>query len=213
MAAAYVSSVGAGVASAVSTVSANEPAGTTGDLLIAFCWANSTTSAWTPPAGWSNGDQDTTASTAVFYKTSTDTGGTSQTFTRSASTAAAGLIIVRVSGWLSLDASDTVNGGAAANLVLPTLTALVAGTFLLQIVAKGTTTAGSWTPPGTATERVDTTTSGSALPYAIGDETVAAGATGTRTWVASQSQQGRGAIIAISPPVAAQNNSGFLAVL
>jgi hypothetical protein len=213
VAAAYVSSVGAGVASAVGTVSANEPAGTTGELLVAFCWANSTTSAWTPPAGWSNGDQDTTASTAVFYKTAADAGGTSRTFTRSVTTAAGGLIIVRVSGWLSFDASDTVNGGAAANLVLPTVTAAAANTFLLQIAAKGTTTAGTWTAPGTATKRVDTTTSGSALPYAIGDETVAAGATGSRTWVASQSQQGRGAIIAISPAVATQSSAGFLALL
>jgi hypothetical protein len=216
---ALLSSVAAGAASAVGTVSANEPGGggaAAGDLLVGFDWANSTTSGWTPPGGWSNGDQDTTASTGVFFKTAADAGGTSQTFTRSVSTAAAGLVIVRITGWLSFDASDTVNGGASSNLVLPSITALAAGTLLLHIVGKGTTTAGTWTAPAGVTNFVplNSTTSSTALPYCIGYEIVGAGATGTRTWTNTNSQQCRGAIIAISPltPPASQN-SGFLAVL
>lgn len=217
MAAAYVSSVAAGVASAVGTVSANEPAGTTGDLLVAFCWCNNTTSTWTAPAtgpAWSNGDQDSAAGSAIFYVTSADAGGTSRTFTRSSSTGAAGVVIVRISGWSAFAASDIVNSGASATTTLPSITAAASNSLLLQVATKATTTAGTWTAPGGVTTRVATnsTTSGTALPYCIGDEIVASGATGTRGWSNTNSQQGRGAIIAISS-TAATGNAGFLALI
>ena len=192
-----VSSAGAGVGTGVANIAINEPAGSVGDTLVAFCSSNNTSGTWTPPAGWTAGD--TTDGAAVFYRIATGTGGGSLTFSRSNGTGAGGVVVARLAEASSVAATDIVNAGASTSVVLPSLTAVDDDTLSLQIVVKVSTTAGTWTDPGAAiTEHVDTTMSGSALPYSIGTGLFDTGATGTQTWTSTNSQQGRGAHVLLN---------------
>lgn len=200
--AAYVSSNAAGVATGVAPITITTPAGSTGDRLIAFFGANNAASTWTETTTSDFTSIGTPGnSMAAFTRVATGSEAGSYTFTRATNTTAAAFgIIVRLSnaGTVQAVAFTTTTG---TSIALAQVTA-AANNFLLQIPVKVTTGAATWTAPGTATRRTaaGATASGTALPYAVGDEFVSAGATGTRTW----SQNGgsaacRGALIAINP--------------
>lgn len=137
---------------------------------------------------------------AGFERTVDGSEGADFTFTRTGTSGTAGVIIARI----TVDDAGTVqeaafsNVVASNNLVLTGVTA-AADNLLAQFATTLNGTADSWTEPGTAVERIDTTASGTAVRYAVGDEVVGAGATGTRTWVHTSGQSARGAVVAINP--------------
>jgi hypothetical protein len=160
--------------------------------------ANNATATWTAPAGWTLLVQNTTTiGTALFAKfaDAADVAASSFTFTRATNLVNPAVVVIdRFTGAGSIQAAD-IAGGTGTTIVLPSINA--AAGFLWQSVNRVSGTSG-WTPPGTATERYDLTSGGSAAQCAGGDETVAAGATGTRTWT-STSGNSRGSIISINP--------------
>lgn len=196
----YQSSAAAAVITGVSNVVPSKPSGAAvGDILCAFCWANNTSSTWATIAGWTAGAGNGAIGCQNMYRVVDGTEGSTFTFTRAtSSTAAAGVIIVRVSGAL-FGASSVINGATGTSIDLATVAAPANRSLLLQIVTNVTTSAGTFTPPGTATERVDTTASGSAVEYAVGDEVVDFGPSGNRTWTKTLSQQSRGAMFTLGP--------------
>lgn len=69
------------------------------------------------------------------------------------------------------------------NIDLPSVDATLETLYSLQMVLKATTAANTWTPPGTVSEDADGQIAGAlAFKYAIGHETLSAGASGTKTW-------------------------------
>lgn len=199
---AWASDVGAGVAGAAANVSVTAPTVANGDALYAVCMANNTSASWTAPAAFGTAQlAKTSVGSAIFRHDCDGTeGGTSYTFTRSNTTAAADVILIRVSNPGTTAALDVLAGagGASSTIALSDLGTVPSNCLLLQAPSRSTTGAATWSPPGTATERTDADTSGTALRYAVGDEIVS-GATGTRTWTQTGTGATRGAIIAINP--------------
>lgn len=199
---AYVSSNAAGVATGIAPITVSTPAGSPGDRLIAFLGANNAASTWTETTTTDFSSTGTPANgMAAFTRLTTGSEAATYTFTRATNTTAAAFVVmVRLSnaGTVQATAFTTTTG---TSIALAQVTA-AASNFLLQIVAKPATGASTFTAPGTATRRTTAgaTASGTALPYAAGDEFVGAGATGTRTWTQSAASSAlRGVMIAINP--------------
>lgn len=196
MTASYGSASAAGVASTVADVAVAKPTGVVADqLLLAICWAANTTATWSAPAGWTLVAQDTATARAVFARTTDGTEGASFTFTRSVTTGAAGVVMVRV---VNAGTVQAVSLNTNTVVTLSTVTA-AANNLLLQVVNSAVASANSWTPPASATQRVSGTATGFAFPFTVGDEVVGAGNTGTRTWTQSVGGSSRGAMLAINP--------------
>jgi hypothetical protein len=217
--AAYVSSAAAGVAALTAAITLAEPSGSDGDLLIAFCGANNATAVWTPPAtgpAWTSGDAESAIGSAVFWRFTGvgDGGGTSRTFTRSGTGGVAGLIIARYSGVNAVAVSEVTNGPANTTLTIEAVTASVNNSTLVGMLVSSTTTADTWVAPGTGTRRTTagSQASGTALPYAVGDEIVASGDTGTRVWTKTQTVTSRGAHIVLSPTSSPATGTGSLSL-
>lgn len=199
---AYVSSNAAGVATGTAPITVTTPSGSVGDRLIVFMGANNAGSTWTETTTSDFTSIGTPAnSMAAYTRVATGSEAGSYTFTRATNTtAAAFLIMVRISNAGTVQATAFTTTTSAT----PALTGVTAAAnnYLLQIPAKPVTGASTWTAPGTATRQTSagSTSSGTALPYAVGDEYVSAGATGTRTWSQSGGSSAvRGAVIAINP--------------
>lgn len=192
------------VASSATSFSANNPAGA--GVLLAHCVTRQTLgeTTWTPPAGWTLVVQNTAnaVQSAVFYRIADGTQPASQTWTRDNNAVAvtAVVVIARHTGARATDPIDVAGlvGGSGASLVLPSITAANANTFLWQSAVSQNAGA-TWTPPASATERYDVSTTGVARGVAGGDAVVGAGATGTRTWTPSASVNLGGAIVAVIP--------------
>jgi hypothetical protein len=199
---AYVSSNAAGVATGVAPITVTTPAGSTGDRLIVFMGSNNAGSTWTETTTSDFTSTGTPASgMATFTRITTGSEAGTYTFTRATNTTAAAFVVmVRLSnaGTVQAVAFTSTTG---TSIALAQVTA-AANNFLLQFVVKASTGASTWTAPGTATRRTTAgaTSADTALPYAIGDEFVGAGATGTRTWNQSAgSSPERGVLIAVNP--------------
>lgn len=172
----------------------NKPSGTVeGDFLVCYiiCSVNTTISA---PAGW---DTDVTAAGIRSY--SKMAGGSepaSYTFTRAATTNTIMGVMVRVTG-ASTSPKDTfgsATGGSGTTVTLPDMT-VTNGFTLLQIAEVMVNT--SFTPPSGPTELFDQTFATQSFTGAVGIETVAAGATGTRVWTAGTSGVRAGVMYAL----------------
>jgi hypothetical protein len=197
----YASSAASGVGTTVANVTVTKPTGVSaGDLLVALTYANTAAALWAGPAGWSKIAENTTqCSTAVFTRVADGSEGANFTFTRSGTSLnTAGAVVVRITGASGVTPAAGIGFDTDTTLDLPSITPTVADTLLLQLVGR-VSGGSSWTPPGTATERFDIDSSGTALDVAGGDEVVGAGATGTRTWTMAASANSRGAIIAVNP--------------
>lgn len=201
-AAAYGSSTATAVGTTVTTVVAPHPSGlAAGELMVACAWNNNGTGTHSA-TGWTVHNNATGTSAMSKVADAADVSAGSTTFNRLTNqTNGGGVVLVRITGAGTI-AAATVGANTSAigtTIVLPTVTATDGDTLLVQLVSKGAAGAGGWTPPGTATERFDIAATGGASQQAAGgDEVVAAGATGTRTW-SSVAGTSRGAIFAISP--------------
>lgn len=159
-----------------------KPTGTVdGDLLVAVAISNNgAANPVVAPAGWTLHPSTVSAAARLYYKVASGEGA-NYTFTQNAFSAG-NVIIVCYSGVLTSNPFDAVSGVASTttgNIVIPALTS-GGSKFLGQIVTKWEST--TFTPPGTATERFDALSVQMSVGGAGGDETVAAGSTGTRTW-------------------------------
>lgn len=159
-----------------------KPAGTvSGDLLIAVGVTNATTI--TPPAGWTEHANSLGGQVPLWTRVAGGSEGATYTFSPSGGALQyTGVVIVRVNGVHATTPVDDARGVTAAsgNLVIPSVTSSGADRLLMQVMAKAASS-GSWTPPGTATERFDS--NANTVQAAGGDEIVNAGGTGTRTWI------------------------------
>jgi hypothetical protein len=197
-------------ASTGASIVVTKPSGTVdGDLLIAVGRAGSGASV-TAPAGWTTHASSLGTGSPLWTKIASGEGA-SYTFTQTA-LATSKVVIVRVNGQASstpVDVAAGVSGTAA--LVIPTVTPTGANRLLLQIASHHG--AGTWTPPGTATERFDALDAAS-FAAAGGDEIVGAGATGTRTWTPSVTgSTGVAYMLAIAPAPDANTGRAFLSLL
>ena len=202
MTAAYAAEAHAGVTSGVANVSvATAGLGTisSGDLLVAFCWTNNSTAAWSA-AGFTS--FAASGDTAILYRIADGSEGSSFTFTRTVSTNVASVIVARITGAHATTPLDvaTLNAGVGSTtVVLSSITPTGPNRLLLQMVGRANTGGTGWTPPGTATERFDYTIATSLCLSAGGDEVVGASATGTRTWTHGVTGPSRGIMVAIVP--------------
>jgi hypothetical protein len=209
MTAAYGSSNVAGVGTGVAAVTVTKPTSLAeGDLLTAVCLCNNGAALWAHTSGGGGSWTDVSGSPEAIVGCATltkiadasDVSATNFTFTRSVNTAgAAGVALVRTT---AADIAAAVNhtSGTGTTLTLAQVTAANADTLLLHVVLKVTTTAGAFdAPPGSAVSRATGTASGTALTYAIADEVVGSGATGTRAWTYTGSSASRGVLLAINP--------------
>lgn len=196
----FMSASAAAVATGVASVSPTKPSGTAaGDLLLMFCWANNTASTWAAPTGWTLAAGNGAIGCQNMWRIADGGVNDQPTVTRAtSSTGAAGVVMVRIAQG-TFAASNVNTGAAGLSIDLATVAAGAHRSLLVQVVTNVTNSAGTFTPPGTATERVDTTATGTAVEYAVGDEVVDFGPAGIRTWTKTLSQQARGAMFTISP--------------
>ncbi len=176
----------------------NVPAGVqNGDLLLAFCV--STVAAWTPPAGWT-AHPNSAGGVAPLYQRIASSEPANYTFVASGSGNNMTTIVAIKDVAASSPAEVAGNSGVvgSGNIVLPTITTSGANRLLLQMVCRAGG-GGTFTPPGTATERYDAVVAPTTFTSAGGDEVVGSGATGTRTWVPSSSGTAIGYIVSIAP--------------
>jgi hypothetical protein len=176
----------------------NVPAGVqNGDLLLAFCV--STVAAWTPPAGWT-AHPNSAGGVAPLFQRIASSEPANYTFGASGSGNNMTTIVAIKDVAPSTPAEVAGNSGVvgSGNIVLPTITTSGANRLLLQMVCRAGG-GGTFTPPGTATERYDAVVAPTTFTSAGGDEVVGSGATGTRTWVPSSSGTAIGYIVSIAP--------------
>lgn len=200
MAVAYVGNAAAAVGSGSASVAPTIPAGSAGQMLLAFCWANNSASTWSA-TGWTSVLANAGIGCAILQRFADGTEGATMTFTRTTTTAASGVVVTRISGANVVANASLTAGTTVATIALAQVAAAAANTLLLQAVSMLTTTAATWTAPGTATQRTasNAAATGSAVNYGVGDELVGVGATGTRTWTHSGTQASKGALIAVTP--------------
>lgn len=200
--AAFAAATAAGVGSGATVDITKSNLGTVanGDLLLAFCWANNSTSTWSAPgfaSAVAAGDS------AILWRVADGSEAATITFTRTGTTGVAGVRMVRITGahaTAPIDVAGISSSAAVATLALGTLTTTGSNELLVQFASRGTTTAGvTATPPASATERFDSYTSGTGMPSAGGDEVVNAGATGSKTWTFTSAGPNRGGMVAIKP--------------
>jgi hypothetical protein len=202
---AYVAAGGRGVASAGTAFTINKPSGLlAGHLMVAMLMSNNASATYTAPDGsWNHvsGSPESAIGCASFWKIadSADAAAASFAFVRGTNTAGAGTIIMGVySGATSVSVVEhTSASGTSIGLV--GITAPQNDTRLVHIVSKVTGTAGAYQspPPGSATERKNEQTASTLINYALADELVAAGATGTKTWTYTGSSASRGGLLAV----------------
>jgi len=161
------------------TLVINKPAGTiNGDLMIAFMAGNSATT-WTGDTGWTEiADQGSNSpSTRIAYKVAGSSEGASYTFTNANSGGLSGSILTYRGA-----AYDTIGAFAlTADPLVPTGPAASANNSKLIGIAAMASANANYTAPGSMTNRV-TDNDGTSPSYAIFDETVGSGATGTRSF-------------------------------
>jgi hypothetical protein len=176
----------------------NVPAGVqNGDLLLAFC--TSTVAAWTPPAGWT-AHPTSAGGVAPLFQRIASSEPANYTFVASGAGNNSVTIVAIKDVAAATPAEAGSNSGVvgSGNIVIPTVTSGGANRLLFQMVCRAGGS-GTFTPPGTAAERYDTVVAPTTFTAAGGDETVGAGATGTRTWVPSSSGAAIGYMVAIAP--------------
>ena len=177
-----------------------------GDLLVAVTGANSTTATWiskaTFPVFALEGQNNTSASSAVLSRVVDGSEGADFTFTRSSTTAGAYLVIWRIRAG-TYDPADPVFStsffAGSGDATLPSIAAVPnAQSLLVQTVARlVASTTETWTPP--VSEYFDVTTATNNLQVAGGYEEVGAGATGTRFWDQTGTGAVRGAMFVVNP--------------
>lgn len=184
----YIAS--AGTRSTNSTVTVNKPTGTQqNDLMIAVMQSGASGGSFTYPTGWTQSTIDTTgnSSAAVAYKVAGASEPTSYDFTLTGSFGrTVQIVTIRNASTLTVGAFDE---GTDATLVAPQITA-TAGILLGWFIAESTPTL--TTAPSGMTQAIVTT--GGPVSW-IYYQTVASGATGTRTLVISASQENRALLI------------------
>ncbi len=132
-------------------------------------------------------------------------------------TGGAGNSSARIASYRGVDPTTPIDAvgvvsGATGVITLPSITSNGAERLLVQMPAKlGSTT---FTGPGSQTERYDSQAPNSGYTSAGGDETVGAGATGTRAWTPAAGTQGSiGYMLALAPPSSASSSAGFLSLI
>lgn len=158
-----------------------KPAGTVdGDLLVAHVFAtNGIANAPTPPAGWT---LEATEGSHRLYSKKAASEGASYTW---ANQTGAGCVVLidRFNGQATSNPIESIQGasGSAGSVTLPSVTTGGGGRLLWASVITYNVT-NTHTAPATTTKRYDAADSGARSQVTGGDETVGAGATGTRTW-------------------------------
>lgn len=200
---AYVSSAGASLASGGSSNLVLTPVGGAvpqGQLLLVSIIISANVTI-TPPSNtvpW-----NTTVNAAGvkgYWKVAGASEPSSYTFVRGANTNAIVGTIVRLTGahaTAPIDAAAAQAGTSGTNIIIPSLTAGAAASFLIQIASSLTTC--TFTPPTTALKVADAQHASNSLSSAVGHEPISSGATGSRTWVASVSGTISGIMWSIIP--------------
>jgi RHS repeat-associated protein len=165
-----------------------------------------TGAAVTPPSGWVLVDEQPGAGVRLSTFTHIAAGGdpSSWSFPLASSVKAAGSITAYsgVDTTDPVDTSTTAANSAGTSHVAPDVTAAGDGSLLVSAVAA--TGATSFTAPGSMTERADQATSATdAVTVTTADETVDAGATGTRTFTSAAAGASATSSIMLRPVVGA----------
>lgn len=187
------------------------PAGTqNGDLLLAFCAAATGGTVWTPPGAFTAHPNSLGGQVPLFRRIASSEPAN---YTFAQSGIGNGCVTLVCITGVATSTPDEVAAGAAVgsgDIVIPSLNSGGAGRLLMQMVQR-TGGGGTFTPPGTAAERWDTVVAPTTFTSAGGDETVGAGATGTRTWVPSSSGGAAGYSISVvpAPPSAGTFTGGY----
>ncbi len=160
----------------------NKPTGTqAGDLMIAIMGTSNGAATWTGDTGWTEiVDQGASPNLRIAYKVAGSSEGSSYTFTSSATLNCAGSIFTyRNAAYDAIGAITTTT-----NTSTPTgPTAAAAFSMLIGCNLRANASY-TITPPSSMTTRV-TDSDVNAPSYAVADEYVIAGATGTRSFTSS----------------------------
>lgn len=182
-----------------------------GELMTASLFSNNALGSYTPPAlvgattVWTqcSGSPDTTIGSATFEKIAdaADVAATDFPFVRGGSSSSScDVVVIRWTDAKNVAAVKLSTAAAGTTITLSQVTAASASTLLGHVVVKPTATAGAFAaPPGSAVSRGAGTTASPTTTYAIADEVVAAGATGSRVWTYAGTSVARGVLIAINP--------------
>lgn len=182
----YVASASAQNSSVGNTLVIGKPAGTAdGDLMVAFMGSDGVAAAtWTGDSGWTEiADQASIPSLRVAYKVAASE-GSSYTFTYSSATKLlGGSILTYRGGAYDAIGSISLTSGAPTTVSPTGPSSAQQYAKLIGICMRGVATS-TITAQSSMTQRVQDS-DGSAPSYVIADETVGAGATGTRTFTSS----------------------------
>jgi hypothetical protein len=177
-----------------------------GDVLVLILSARGGTGVTgvSAPAGFNSVRRDnrgTSTAVQVWTKTASSESGTyTVSWTGSNNANLAILAYSGVDTSAPVDVSGSTGGASTANPATPDVTTVTPNTMLLAIISVGS--GGTWTAPGTMTERVDAPSTAASNNQTLGvfEEVIAAtGATGTRTATVSTAGQYVATAIALKP--------------
>jgi hypothetical protein len=175
------------------TVTVNKPVGVvSGDLLVGIWWAESTSTTFTPPTGWTNVVSFTGANTRLLLSTYIAGGSepSSYTFTQTVSGDIVGQIQAFQAGTFNAASpvsitATVVEGSSTATFVAPTVTTTSTNSLLGTVyVNQGNNSGVSVAPSGMSTIALTSTSDGEYMAsyYQIIPSATATG-TRTLTWV------------------------------
>lgn len=162
------------------TFTIDKPTGTSADdILIAVMTANTTgTVTWTTPAGWT--EVEDAGNGLIAYKTAGASEGASYTFTSNASAQFRGCIVCYRDVLIdAIGAVDTTSPFSPAGVTMTD------SGLLIGIITRGGASSQTLTLPASMTSRFNSSPSDKTV--AVGDEAVSAGATGSRTFTSTNS--------------------------
>lgn len=190
-----IKALGTAAGAFTNTIGVPFPAGVaSGDLLIASLGNYAShTGVWNTPAGWTALTASPNTGNRSFWKIATGAESGNETFTYSGATTSVRGSMISVTGHdpTTPIAAHTQPDLQTSSIVFPSITAASNDTGLVQFMHGGN--AQTYTPPAGTTKVFEDTV------QAVGIQTVAAGATGTRTWTVSAANPAVPVMLAVNP--------------
>lgn len=187
------------------SIAITKPSGVaSGDLIVVYVEANST-STWAAPDGtWTNIASNPAGK--VFHKTATGSEPASWTFTRDGTATVNRAVAVRITGWGSLGASEIISRGAKTSVAFASKAVTVADSLLFELIIDYGGNGSPYTSPGTVTEAADQTEG------LVGHEVVQPSASGTRTFGMNASSNVGAFQMVVAQPVASPKYANITAL-
>ncbi len=193
----YIGSSTTQIASGGSIV-VSKPSGTTeGDLMIMFGSVSGPNRTWTGDTGWTEViDQNERPSLRVAYKLASSSEPSTYTFSLNQTTSSGASASILTYRNASYDTIGSITTGTNP-LVLPSVTAASNFSFLIAFGARGSASITLGTPTGMTARVTENDATGPS--YKICDESINAGASGTRSMSTGSTTEVGGLMLVIKP--------------